>query len=71
MERYLRINDLAHEYGGCLPLSKMQLYRLMKVGKFPQNVELSDGGRVAWKQSEVEAWLEERERKTNEKRAAA
>lgn len=42
-----------------VPLSKVQLWRLEKQGKFPQRVYPS-AGRVAWVESEIDAYLAER-----------
>lgn len=42
-------------------LSKASIYRLMKIGRFPKAKELIPGGRrVAWRLSEVEAWMASR-----------
>ena len=38
-------------------LSRAQLYKLMKKGRFPLNVQISERG-VAWVESEVEEWME-------------
>lgn len=39
-------------------LSRTSIYRLMARAQFPSQVPL--GGRVAWIESEVEAWLDAR-----------
>ena len=40
-------------------LSKATLYRLMKEGKFPQPMQLSERA-VGWNSAEIDAWLESR-----------
>jgi predicted DNA-binding transcriptional regulator AlpA len=41
-------------------LSKPTIYRLMQVGRFPKAKPLTPGGRrVAWKRSEVMAWIDD------------
>lgn len=48
------------EVEACTGLSRSTLYDWMKRGKFPQPVKL--GARiVAWRESDVRAWLESRE----------
>ena len=39
-------------------LSRTSIYRLMARARFPASVAL--GGRVAWIESEIESWLQER-----------
>lgn len=34
------------------------IYSLMKSGRFPQAVKLAGGGAVAWRASEIRAWIE-------------
>lgn len=38
--------------------SKAQLYRLMKAGKFPKTVQVGFK-RVAWVESEIDAWMQQ------------
>ncbi|MCW2412042.1 MULTISPECIES: helix-turn-helix transcriptional regulator [unclassified Sphingobium] len=45
-------------------LSRATIYRRMDAGTFPQRRDLG-GNRVAWRRSEVEAWIEARESKSN------
>ena len=40
-------------------LSRAQLYKLMKEGRFPSNVLISERA-VAWVESEVEEWMKSR-----------
>ncbi len=37
-------------------LSYTSIWRLMRAGKFPKSIRISPG-RVAWRASEIEAWL--------------
>ena len=46
-----------------IPLSKTQRWRLEKLGQFPQRIKIgasvnSQQGRVAWAESEIDAWIE-------------
>ena len=42
-------------------LSRTEVYRRMKIGRFPRNIKLSRF-RVAWLESEVRAWMAEQGR---------
>lgn len=42
-----------------IPYSLQHIARLEKAGQFPKRIRLGQN-RVAWMQSEVEAWIEER-----------
>lgn len=53
MPRLVAYGDL-REKG--IPLSKCQLWRLEKVGKFPKRVRIS-ASRYAWVESEIDAWI--------------
>ena len=44
-----------------VPLSRTQLWRLVRAGEFPKPVRLSKNA-VAWRRDEVEAWVRQRER---------
>ena len=58
-ERILRRPEVESRTG----LSRSTIYQWMKDGQFPQPVKL--GARlVAWRESDVNAWLEARETKT-------
>lgn len=37
--------------------SRSSIYALMKAGKFPRPVTLAGGGAVAWRASEIAAWI--------------
>lgn len=45
-----RLNEVIKE----VTLSKSTIYRLIKVGLFPQSIKLSPG-RVAWRKSDIDA----------------
>jgi prophage regulatory protein len=36
---------------------RSQTYKLIKQGKFPAPVRLAGGGAVAWRSSDVQAWI--------------
>lgn len=42
-----------------VPLSDTTIWRMERRGKFPRRIAISDK-RVAWRRSEIEAWLEKR-----------
>ena len=42
-----------------VPLSESTVWRKEKRGEFPQRIRISEK-RVAWRRSEIEAWLAER-----------
>lgn len=44
-----------------VPYSRMHIGRLERRGEFPQRVKVGPG-RVAWIESEVEEWIQSRER---------
>jgi len=55
--RFIRWPEVAALTG----LTKSVCYGLIRKGQFPEPIVLSDGGRsVAWVESEVENWLEQR-----------
>lgn len=49
-----------------IPYSLMHIGRLERAGKFPRRLRLGPGptGRVGWRLSEVEKWIEERAAET-------
>ncbi|EJO33169.1 helix-turn-helix transcriptional regulator [Achromobacter marplatensis] len=51
-----RIGDLRRVIG----LSKWTVYNLMKVGDFPQPIQLT-GKAVGWRASDVESWVDSRQ----------
>ena len=54
-ERFLRLPEVIHQCG----LSRSTLYDLIARDAFPAQVSLG-GKNVAWLQSEITAWMEER-----------
>jgi len=51
-ERKQTVSDL-------VPLSRSQIWRLERDGKFPRRIKLSDNA-VGWDLEEIEQWLESR-----------
>jgi prophage regulatory protein len=52
---------LKHERKRLVPLSEPTIWRMERRGEFPQRIRVSPG-RVAWRRSEIERWLEQRQR---------
>lgn len=51
-ERFMRLAEVIE----CTGISQKSIYRKMKTGEFPQNVNL--GGRnVGWLESEIDQWM--------------
>jgi predicted DNA-binding transcriptional regulator AlpA len=50
---------LRHDLRRLVPLSTTTIWRLERAGKFPRRIPITDK-RVAWRRSEVEAWLAQR-----------
>lgn len=48
-------------------LSDVTRWRLRKAGKFPEPITISPG-RVAWRESDIDAWIEARARETELRR---
>jgi len=42
-----------------VPLSRSQIWRLEKAGKFPKRIQISDNS-VGWDEASVEDWLQSR-----------
>tara|TARA_R100001129_G_scaffold172038_1_gene142462 strand:+ start:461 stop:649 length:189 start_codon:yes stop_codon:yes gene_type:complete len=55
-ERVLKVKDVLDRTS----LSRRSLYRRMAEGDFPSSVKLSPH-RVGWRESEIEAWIAQRE----------
>lgn len=53
--QFLRLSDVCH----LLRISKPTLWRLRRTDVFPEPIELTDRV-IAWRRSEIEAWLAER-----------
>lgn len=60
--RYVRVTDITTtaKRKGILPISPSTLWRLIKAGSFPKPVRLSSKV-VAWRASDITAWLAARE----------
>jgi len=54
-DRLVRLRELVK----LLSISRANVYRLMKMGKFPQSIKLAERT-VAWRLSEIETWVQER-----------
>ena len=52
-----------------IPYSRMQLWRLEKVGRFPTRIRFSRS-RVGWPESEIDAWLKSKIAERDATRAA-
>jgi len=59
VRKLLTYNHLISEKG--ITYSRVHLRRLELAGKFPRSVKLGDGpqAKVAWIESEVDAWIDE------------
>lgn len=57
--RLLRRRDVAARVG----LSAVTIWRLERAGQFPKAIRISPGA-IAWKESDVEDWIAERQRRT-------
>ena len=51
-------------------LSRASIYRLIRSGRFPPPVRVSDAA-VRWKESEVTVWIESRPAATGERSSSA
>ena len=54
-DRLVRLRELVK----LLSISRANVYRLMKMRKFPQSIKLAERT-VAWRLSEIETWVQER-----------
>ena len=54
-DRLVRLRELVK----LLSISRANVYRLMKIGKFPQSIKLTERT-VVWRLSELEAWVQQR-----------
>ncbi|WP_321959634.1 helix-turn-helix transcriptional regulator [Paraburkholderia tropica] len=54
-ERLIRLREVRAR----VSLGASTVYRYLAAGKFPRPVDLG-GGRVAWRESEVDAWIANR-----------
>lgn len=68
LNRMFRLRDLPQFVG----LRRTQISELIKAGKFPEPIPLTDGGRaVAWLEHDLIAWQNARIAARNTKQAAA
>lgn len=59
-EKFLRLTEVQQR----VPYSRSSIYQLAKQGKFPKPLSL--GARaVAWLESDIDEWIEERMRKNH------
>ncbi len=54
-ENLMRLPEVMKRTG----FGRSQIYRLVNIGEFPKQIQISPGS-VAWLESELEAWIEER-----------
>ena len=54
-ENLIRLREVMEITG----FGRSQIYKLINIGEFPKQIQISQGA-VAWLESEVEAWMEER-----------
>lgn len=54
-ERFLRLPEVLSKVG----ISKATLYDKIKRGEFPGPIKLFGGPNVAWRQSDILAWMQE------------
>lgn len=45
-------------------LSRASIYRLMDSGDFPEAIDLTGSRSVAWREDEIQAWIDSRPRTT-------
>lgn len=50
---------LRHDLKRLVPLSGTTIWRMERRGEFPRRIAISEK-RVAWRRSEIEAWIEQR-----------
>lgn len=58
-DRYIRIKELATILG----IGKSTIYRLVKDGKFPKQIKLTERAAV-WKLSAINSWIKDKENQT-------
>ena len=60
-ENLIRLPDVMKITG----FGRSQIYKLINIGEFPKQIQISPGS-VAWLESELEEWMEERIRLSRE-----
>ena len=58
-ENLMRLPEVMKRTG----FGRSQIYRLVNIGEFPKQIQISPGS-VAWLESELEAWMEDRIRQS-------
>lgn len=58
-DRYIRIKELSIMLG----IGKSTIYRLVKDGKFPKQIKLTERTAV-WKLSAINSWIKDKENQT-------
>ena len=66
MDKFLKIKEVANRTAIC----RARIYQLMKLKQFPQSVKLGKRS-VAWVESEINAWIEEKIQERSQKEKAA
>lgn len=62
LNRLFRLSDLPQFVG----LRRTQILELMRLGKFPKAIKISDGGRaIAWLESDLIEWQSKRVERRN------
>ena len=54
-ENLIRLREVMKITG----FSRSQIYKLINIGEFPKQIQISPGS-VAWLESELETWMKER-----------
>lgn len=60
LDRLIPQPELLDSY---VPLDRSTVYRRVRAGTFPEPVRLGER-RLAWKESDVQRWIDERQQKT-------
>lgn len=66
IDRLVRLKELKTIVG----YSSTSIWRRCKDGSFPHAVRLGPGSAIAWRLSEVEAWMNSRQKVNNERMVA-
>jgi excisionase family DNA binding protein len=57
-DRFIRMAELRANY---VPVTRATIYRWVAQGLLPAPHSLGGGAAVAWKESEIQKWMDERE----------
>lgn len=66
MKRFLKLNEVVDRTKIC----RARVYQLMELNEFPKSVKLGQRS-VAWLESEIDSWIDERIQERDEKNNAA